>query len=158
MQGREESWETNAAAAIHEVTLDQRISFRLQRGGTRLTTRAVNIRRWAIVLTLKQRRLLKTLSKWDGASVHELNSLGYVDKATMSRDAAELMRQGLLVSETSKNDPRITVLRVTREGHRVLEAVDPLVNKRQNESINSLTESERQALLRALDKLETVTC
>ena len=88
--------EAKTSIAIREIPLHQRISFRLQRVGTMLTTQAVHLLKDAGGLTLNQWRLLSFLSERDSASAHELARLGHIDKATMSRAAAELQKRGLI--------------------------------------------------------------
>jgi len=145
---------TTTSIAIPDLPLDQRISFRLQRVGTLLTTQAVHLLKDAGGLTLNQWRLLSFLSERDSGSVHELARLGYVDKATMSRAAAELQKRGLIISETSKSDRRSALLRLTKDGRKSVEVIAPMMITRQSELIGALSEAERQNLFKTLDKLE----
>jgi DNA-binding MarR family transcriptional regulator len=144
--------------AVQEIPLDQRISFRLQKLGTLLTTQAVNLLKSANGLTPNQWRLLSFLSERDRGSVHELAKLGHVDKATMSRVAAEMIKRKLIISEASADDRRTVVLRLSEEGVRVVAMVAPLMIKRQSELIEALSAEERDLLFQILEKLEhTIT-
>lgn len=145
---------TENSTVFQEVPLDQRISFRLQRIGSLLTTQAVNLVKQAGGLTLNQWRMLSFLSARDHGSAHQLARIGRIDKATMSRAAAELQKRGLIISETSERDRRSAVLRLTQGGREVVNAVAPIMIKRQAELIDALTETERGELFRILDRLE----
>ena len=150
--------ETKTSITAQELPVDQRISFRLQRIGTLLTTQAVTLLKQAGGLTLNQWRLLSFLKERDGGSVHELARMGYIDKATMSRAAAGLEERGLIASETSTADRRTTVLKLTHAGHQTFADIAPMMIKRQAELMSALTDAERIDLFRALDKLEaTIT-
>ena len=148
------SRQARKSIAVQQIPLEQRISFRLQRLGTLLTTQAINLLKHANGLTLNQWRLLSFLSERDGGSVHELAKLGYVDKATMSRVAAELLKRELIVSEASADDRRTIVLRLTQEGLRLVTMVAPLMIKRQSELTDALSVKERDTLFQLLEKLE----
>ena len=137
-----------------EIPLDQRISFRLQRIGTLLTMQALNLLKRAGGLTLNQWRMLSFLSERDSGSAQELAKLGLVDKATMSRAAAELQKRGLIESQVSDLDRRSTVRRLTKEGRDMVELIAPLMMSRQSELISALTEAEHESLFRSLEKLE----
>ncbi|MBK0329638.1 MarR family transcriptional regulator [Rhodobacteraceae bacterium F11138] len=147
--------ESKTSINIKEIPLDQRVSFRLQRIGTLLTTQAVSLLKQADGLTLNQWRLLSFLSERNCGSAHEAGRLGHIDKATMSRAAAQLLDRGLITSETSEKDRRAAVLRLTSEGREVVEAVAPMMISRQAELIGALSDAERKKLFRILDKLET---
>ena len=139
-----------------QFPLDRRISFRLQRIGTLLTGQAVGLLKDAGNLTLNQWRLLSFLSERDGGSVFELARLGYVDKATMSRAASDLLKRGLIASEANPTDRRAAVLRLTEKGRGALNAAEPGMARRQADLIAALTETERDTLFEILDKLERV--
>lgn len=138
-----------------EIPLDQRISFRLQRIGTLLTTQAVTLLKRAGGLTLNQWRLLSFLSERDGGSLHELVQFAHIDKATMSRAAAELLKKQLITSAPSRNDRRTATLSLTETGRETVTLVAPIMIARQAELLDALSATERKALFRTLDKLET---
>ena len=146
--------ESPKTTTIGEIPLDQRISFRIQRTGTLLTTQAVGLLKQAGGLTLNQWRLLSFLSERESGSVHEFSKFGSVDKATLSRVSAELLKRGLIASEVSATDRRAAVLRLTGAGRDALASVAPLMIARQAELIDALTIEERHALFRILEKLE----
>lgn len=137
-----------------QIPLDRRVSFRLQRTGTLLTTQVVTLLKNAGDLTLNQWRLLSFLSERDGGSAHELAKLGHIDKATMSRAASELQKRGLIVSEVSSRDRRSAVLRVTQDGEDVVARISPMMMSRQRELVAAISEEERAALFQILEKLE----
>ena len=139
---------------MKEIPLDQRISFRLQRTGTLLTTQAVSILKALGGVTLNQWRLLSFLNERNGGSVHELTRMGFIDKATLSRAATVLLKRELIVAETSASDRRSTLLRVTPKGREIIEAVAPAMIKRQDELMTALADEEREALFKILDKLD----
>lgn len=146
--------QTKPRTRPREIPLNQRISFRLQRTGALLTAQAVQLLKQSEGLTLNQWRMLSFLSEREGGSAHELAKLGFIDKATMSRAAAELLKKGLIASNVSDEDRRSTILSLTSRGHDMVERVAPVMINRQSELMSSLTEAEHEALIAALDKLE----
>ena len=137
-----------------DLPLRKRISFRLQRVGILLTTQAGSLLKTDGGLTLNQWRLMTFLSERECGSVFELSKLGFIDKATLSRAATELVKRGLIFSEASPTDRRATVLRLTDAGREVLSKVEPGMQRRQADLMNAITEEERETLFRILDKLE----
>ena len=137
-----------------EVPLDQRISFRLQRIGTLLTTQAMHILKRSGDLTLNHWRLLTFLSERDSGSVQELAKLGYVDKATISRAAADLTRRGFIETHQNTQDRRSTLLRLTKAGEAALLVAAPRMRARQAALLDALTPQDRDTLFRILDTLE----
>lgn len=139
-----------------DLPLRERISFRLQRVGVLLTTQAGALLKTAGGLTLNQWRLMTFLSERQSGSVFELSKLGFIDKATLSRAATELLKRGLIVSEANPEDRRATVLRLTETGREVLSRAEPGMQRRQASLMSAITEEERETLFRILDKLEHV--
>ena len=137
-----------------DLPLRKRISFRLQRVGILLTTQAGSLLKTDGGLTLNQWRLITFLSERECGSVFELSKLGFIDKATLSRAATELVKRGLIVSEASPTDRRASVLRLTEAGREVLSKVEPGMQRRQADLMSAITEEERETLFRILDKLE----
>ncbi|CUH74684.1 Multidrug resistance operon repressor [Tritonibacter multivorans] len=137
-----------------EVPLEQRISYRLQRIGTLLTTQVVGILKSSGDLTLNQWRLLDFVKGRDGGSAHELAKRGYVDKATMSRASADLMKRGYIEVSPNPSDRRASRLYLTDKGRAALAATDPLMRARQQALLSAITPEEKETLFRVLDKLE----
>lgn len=134
--------------------LERRVSFRLQRIGTLLTTQVVSLLKQSGGLTLNQWRILSFLNERKSGSAYELAKMGHIDKATMSRAAAELEKKGLISSQVSASDRRLSVLKLTEEGGQMIERIEPLMAQRQAELIGAISEDDRESLFRILDELE----
>ena len=84
-------------------------------------------------VTSTQLPILAAISSGSGASIGVLAEALDLERSTVSRDVATLVRRSLVDAE-SGNDRRVTTLQLTEEGHRVL-AVALLAWKRAHEAL-----------------------
>lgn len=98
-------------------------------------------------------KLLAELSYRGEARVSDLAEQRFVDASVVSRQAAQLEKLGLIERHRAPEDGRVALLRVTDEGHRVLENW----RKRQTDMLaNALKGWDRAKLAEATDLLEGI--
>lgn len=73
-----------------------------------------------------------------------------LDVTTFSRQAKKLVQKGLIVRQTSPDDRRVCLLRVTGEGMRVLEQVDRYMTDRLERIFSAMTPFERETVAKSL--------
>lgn len=132
--------------------LETRLSFRLailQRLLDRQITRILG--RYG--MSLAAYRVLVTIDAFEETSATELVRMIAVDKALVSRSAADLIAAGLLEARTDPANARRKLLRLTPAGHARLDEVTPAIDAR-NAGLDALfDERERAAFEHGLDKL-----
>lgn len=77
------------------------------------------------------------------------------DRTTITGVVDRLMQKGLVERMVSDRDRRARVLRITEEGLRVLQEVEPAVEKAQRIMLDGLTGDEAEEFLRLLRKATT---
>ncbi|MBJ9709903.1 MarR family winged helix-turn-helix transcriptional regulator [Burkholderia gladioli] len=104
-------------------------------------------------ITLPEARVISSVGAFGPFSIMELARHTHLDKSQASRAAEALILQGLLSRTTSDEDGRVVVIALTREGAALNRRIMTLARRWNAELAERLTENERGALERALDKL-----
>lgn len=73
-----------------------------------------------------------------------------LDVTTFSRQAKSLVQKGLIVRQTSPDDRRVCLLRVTDEGMRILEEVDHYMADKLERIFSAMTPFERETVAKSL--------
>lgn len=104
-------------------------------------------------LTRQQTAFLISLLKQPSASIQELADLTGVDRNTLSAMLSRLVKKGLVERKRSKADARAYEMKVTQTGIALLEKMEEGVRKVQRQILEPLTPAEREAFLKAAQKL-----
>ena len=149
-------------AKDHEKNLDQDIdlqkmvTFRLSRLHARLTAQATKILKESAGISLMQWRVFVMLESHGTITPAEIVRHTDLDKSQLSRAVKSMVERGLITSETSESDQRAHSLAFTELGLEVFERARPHMRARQSRLLNALSKTEKDALFRAFQKLDSV--
>lgn len=104
-------------------------------------------------LNLAEYRTLNTVAELRATSIREIAADAHLDKAQVSRALAALTARGLVVQVVDGADRRLRVVKLTPAGKALIAETLPFVRARQQKLEQSLSETERQALWKALAKI-----
>ena len=104
-------------------------------------------------LSMTEWRVMAVLARFHGLSAREVAERTAMDKVAVSRALAGLVEAGRVHRETHGNDKRRSVLSLTEAGWLIHDDVAPMARAHERELLTKLDESERQWLMRILDKL-----
>ena len=104
-------------------------------------------------LRLAEWRVLACLARFDDMTVRGVVDRVQMDKAQVSRTADALEAAGYLKRRPDPEDRRSVLLAITKKGRALYERMIPLSRVRQRGLLDHLTEAERKAVFRAIDKL-----
>lgn len=105
-------------------------------------------------LTVPQFRTLAFLHRHQGASLSELADHLDLALPSTSRAVDHLVRNGLVVRETSPDDRRRIRLSHSEEGARMFQAAADAARARMRDVLNSLTPKERSQVTRGVGMLQ----
>ena len=137
--------------------LDHRITVRLTRANAGVLSQAVRILKKTSGLSVNQWRLMTFLDDVGAGTISQFRQFGGIDKATLSRTAAQLQEMGFLEAQPSDSDNRQVVLRLTEAGQAALEKSKPAMAARHRRMQMSLSAEELATFFAALEKIERAT-
>jgi DNA-binding MarR family transcriptional regulator len=104
-------------------------------------------------LTVPEWRVIAVVGRFEAISPSRVSEWTGMDKVKVSRAAATLVARGLLRQTQDPADGRARVLRMTRKGQRVFEAVVPLAQRLEDELTQGLSRTEWTSFQKTLAKL-----
>jgi DNA-binding MarR family transcriptional regulator len=104
-------------------------------------------------LTVPEWRVIAVVGRFEAISPSRVSEWTGMDKVKVSRAAATLVARGLLRQTQDPADGRARVLRMTRKGQRVFEAVVPLAQRLEDELTQGLSRTEWASFQKTLAKL-----
>ncbi len=104
-------------------------------------------------LTVAEWRVMLTLALQGQASGEEITRQWAIDKMSVNRAAAGLVRRRLVSKEQSIQDRRIVHLSLTRRGSALYDKLLPVANKRYRELLACLSRSEVSQLRQMLTRM-----
>jgi DNA-binding MarR family transcriptional regulator len=104
----------------------------------------MSVAEWRVVAHLAMNR---------NVSVREIYTRVDMDKSKVSRAAARLEENGLIVKGSNAGDRRLLELRLSPKGKRVYAEIEPLALAFEAQVLSRLTPAERQAFRTCLAKL-----
>lgn len=107
-------------------------------------------------LTIPEWRVMAILGECPEISAGEVAARGAMDKVTVSRAVARLLKSGRISRHFSKEDRRRSVLALSEEGRKVYDEIVPLALAYETALLARLTEEEAQTLDRLLSRLESM--
>lgn len=133
--------------------VDQLLTYRIH-ALNKLTERGVS-ERYQIKagVTLPEARVVQAVGTFGPFSIMNLARHANLDKSQASRAADALIQRGLLQRHASPEDGRVVLVSLTSEGLQIFRKLVPLARKWNEELVSTLSETERAALNRALDKV-----
>ena len=88
-----------------------------------------------------------------GLDATRLSHLIAFDRATLGKVLDRLSGKGLIRRDTGAHDRRMKTVELTREGARLIAAVEPAVRQAQDRFLSRLPASERRAFMSTLTRL-----
>jgi DNA-binding MarR family transcriptional regulator len=116
-----------------------------------------NIDRAGVPITIDQWLVLRVILENDDLTQSEIAERVFKDQASVARIIALLTKRELLSAEPLPHDGRRTQMRVTEEGQRILDAVQPIVLQNRASALNGIAEDELSQLRHLLDRI-TANC
>ncbi|GAA2213609.1 MarR family transcriptional regulator [Nonomuraea monospora] len=102
-------------------------------------------------ITLPQFRMLVLLAGHGGVNLVTMAELLDVNSSTAMRMADRLGGAGLIVREVNPDNRRESMMRLTKEGHRIVDEVMARRRKQIGEIVSRLSATQRQALISAMN-------
>jgi MarR family transcriptional regulator, temperature-dependent positive regulator of motility len=103
-------------------------------------------------LTPVQYAALTTVAVQPGIDQATLAGLIAYDRTTITGVVDRLVQKGLLVRQASRTDRRAHALRITNEGRRTLDGIEPAVEAAQRIMLAGLSKAEAATLMKLLRK------
>ncbi|WP_262379874.1 MarR family winged helix-turn-helix transcriptional regulator [Nonomuraea sp. PA05] len=102
-------------------------------------------------ITLPQFRMLVLLAGHGGVNLVTMAELLDVNSSTAMRMADRLAGAGLIVREVNPHNRRESMMRLTEEGHRIVDEVMARRRKQIGEIVSRMSATQRQALISAMN-------
>ncbi len=112
-----------------------------------------NIDRAGIAITIDQWLVLRVIQEHDDLTQTDIAERVFKDQASVARIISLLAGRGLLAAVPLPSDGRRSQLRVTEEGERVLEAVQPVVLSNRAVALEGLSEDDLSVLRGLLERI-----
>ncbi|MGD9883855.1 MAG: MarR family winged helix-turn-helix transcriptional regulator [Reyranella sp.] len=104
-------------------------------------------------LNLTEWRVMVALANVPGVSANEVARLCGLDKMTVSRSLASMMRHGYVARRPARDDRRRLILALTSSGRRVFAAIAPSGAARERSLFGDFSAAERAQFGHLLDRL-----
>ena len=104
-------------------------------------------------LSVTEWRAMAVLGNRPDISAREVAERTAMDKVAISRAVARMLKKGRIERSTARHDKRQSVLRLSEEGWRIYNQVEPLALEHEQRLLAHLDAEERQWLARILDTL-----
>ena len=140
---------TRRAAVALDGTVTHRLHT-LQKLSDRLTQQAYA---GDAGIALGEGRCLAAIGAFSPLSVNDLATKANLNKGQASRAAQVLVDNGLVRKEASATDGRGVVLNLTAQGARVWQRLMAVIERRNQEIVSCLNESEQRQFSQLLDRL-----
>ena len=140
---------TRRAAVALDGTVTHRLHT-LQKLSDRLTQQAYA---GDAGIALGEGRCLAAIGAFSPLSVNDLATMANLNKGQASRAAQVLVDNGLVRKEASATDGRGVVLNLTAQGARVWQRLMAVIERRNQEIVSCLNESEQRQFSQLLDRL-----
>ncbi|MDF7811020.1 MarR family transcriptional regulator [Hymenobacter sp. YC55] len=112
-----------------------------------------NIDRAGIAITIDQWLVLRVIQEHDDLTQTEIAERVFKDQASVARMISLLLKAGLLVAVPLPHDGRRSRLRVSEEGLRTLDAVQPVVLSNRGIALEGLTEEDLAVMRPMLERI-----
>ncbi len=140
------------AAAVKSYVLEDQIGFVLRRAHQH-ATEIFNAVMDGFDLTTTQFAALSKLHDLGPTSQNQLGRLTGMDPATMFGVAGRLAKRNLVRQSVDRADARLVILRLTDEGHALVEAMKSRGAEVSRRTLAPLTREEAETLCRLLRKI-----
>lgn len=105
-------------------------------------------------ISLVQSHILYEISRQNEPSMQEVAGALGLDITTFSRQIKTLVERDLVKKAPHPNDNRVNLLSLTANGQMTEQQINQEMNSYLNQILSSLTEFERETIIRSLDLLD----
>lgn len=112
-----------------------------------------NIDRAGLAITVDQWLVLQVLLEHDDLTQQDIAERVFKDQASVARMLGLLTKRGLLSAVPLPHDGRRTQLRVTEQGQRMLDAVQPIVLDNRAVALAGISDEELAVLRQLLERI-----
>ena len=137
------------------LRLDAFLPYRLSVASNAVSTRISASYRKRFGLKVPEWRLIAILAEGSEMTPQVLGSSARIDKISVSRAAAALIKRGLIVVRDNPSDGRSHLLALTPEGRSLYNEIAPLALAMEAELLSSFSEQEHVLLAALLRRIET---
>jgi DNA-binding MarR family transcriptional regulator len=137
----------------HAFRLEDFLPYRLSVAASRVSRLIARRYSEAHGLSIPEWRVLAIVGRFGTLSPSAVGEWTAMDKVKVSRAAASLVARGMLRQTQDPLDGRGRLLRLTRKGTAVHDAMVPLACELEEQLSDGMSRTEWSSLLRALDKL-----
>ena len=142
-----------ASARLPRLPIDSSLLFKL--------VRVVNLTARPFVetlsrihhLSLSEWRTMVVLASHPGVAAREVAEFTGLDKMSVSRAIAALVRQGRVRKRPDAKDARRTQLWLTTSGHTLFESIGALAGEREAQLFKGIARADQAALSKTIDRL-----
>lgn len=136
------------------LRLDQFIPYRLSVAANAVSSRISQSYRKRFKLKIPEWRLIAILAEQQRMTPQEIGKAGELDKITVSRAAAALLRRELIMQDRNPDDGRSHYLVLTDAGRALYEQVAPAAKALEAELLAGWSAAEREKLVTLLVRIE----
>lgn len=139
---------------MSSLRLDQFIPYRLSVAANAVSTRISQSYRKRFKLKVPEWRLIAILAEQTRMTPQDIGRAGELDKITVSRAAATLIRRGLVAQDRNPEDGRSHYLLLTAEGRKLYEQVAPAAKALEADLMAGWSDEDRENLATLLRRIE----
>jgi MarR family transcriptional regulator for hemolysin len=104
-------------------------------------------------ITIDQWLVMKALLENPGIRQQQLADLVFKDNASITRIIELLVQNGYLDREVNLSDRRMTILTVTRKGHKMLQDLQPLIRENRRKALEDIDDTMILNAKKMLDQI-----
>ena len=105
-------------------------------------------------LTVVQLRIIGFIWQMGPQTLSDISQNIHHDRSTLSRSAAALEKQGLIIREPNRRHKKSPFLCLSDKGKSIMEEINPAYRKRAEKLTSVLTNKEQEQLVHLLEKLK----
>jgi DNA-binding MarR family transcriptional regulator len=140
-------------AQTGELVLDEFLPYRLSILANTVSRAFARAYQERFGLTIPQWRVMAVLAQFPDLSANEVAGKTEMDKVTISRTVASMLKTGHLERRTDPSDRRRTILRLSPAGRRIHAQIVPLARDYEARLVTTLTETDLETLDRIVERL-----
>jgi DNA-binding MarR family transcriptional regulator len=108
----------------------------------------------SLKITSPQWRVLFVLHDHEELTISEISFESRIEASTLSRLLKSLEKRKLISRIRDNEDQRYTKIRLTAEGHKVFQSIEPVVTRQLEFIFTGMSDADRRTLLRILKTLK----
>lgn len=139
---------------MSSLTLEEFVPYRLSVASNAVSTRISQSYRKRFKLKVAEWRLIAILAETAHMTPQDIGKAGELDKITVSRAAAALLKRGLVAQDRNPEDGRSHFLSLTAEGEALYEQIVPAAKAMEDALLANFTAEDRTQLVRLLRQIE----